>query len=816
MHALSPSLAPLSALHQFVCWFAVPIPDKPGKFNKFPCHWKTGEVIDAQDPANWTDAATALASYAQWDRGHGCGIGFVFTEADPYFFMDIDACLLPPHADGTPSDWSPLAKELMGRLPGACMEISHSGKALHVFGRYTSLPEHANKNPPLGLELYHAKRFVALTMNGITGDLDTDCTASLALIIPQYFTPSATGVFAAWTSEPVAEWKGPTDDNDLIAKALKSGTKSAAAVFGDGGAVTFAHLWEADADVLGKKFPSDKGADFDHSSADQTLANHLAFWTGKDCERMERLMRASGLARPKWDIHRSYLGQTILKACAFVGKVATGKKEAEPVLLPIADPATLATNAGAAGRKLRDRAEYMGALEQLDYFAGLYFLADQCLIYDLRRNSLLKKSTFDVVYGGYLFVIDAMGQAKPTASAWDAYTLSRVHAPVIVDDICFRPEIPSGAVVTEGGRALVNSYVPYECPSREGDVSPFIDLVTRQFPVERDRRIILNYMASAAQNPGVKFQWWPVLQGTKGNGKTAIVSAMRYVAGEHYSHLPNAHAMARDGMKFNSWVFRKLFIGVEEISLQNKRDFLDEFKIIVTNDRIPLEGKGTNQVTGDNRANGILCTNFKDGVPIDADERRYAILWMGQQCMADLAACGMSGEYFPNYWKWFRGGGAAHIAHFLKTFPIEAELDPAHLAHWAPKTSSTAEAIQASLGRAEQEIQNAIGEGLPGFAGGWVSSLYLDHLLTRIRAPIPRNRRREMMKALGYDHHPMLEGGRTNSVVAPDNVKPVLYLRAGHLALNMTLPAEIAAAYSKAQQPGAELQEQAAVIKAFG
>lgn len=815
MHALSPSLAPLTALPQFVCWFAEPIPDKPGKFNKFPCRWDTGEVIDAQDPKNWTDAATALANHARWDRGHGSGAGFVFTEADPYFFLDIDACLLPPHPDGTPADWSPLAKELTARLAGACMEISHSGKALHVFGRYTALPEHANKNPPLGLELYHARRFVALTMNGLTGSIDLDCTASLGLIIPQYFTPSATGVFASWTSEPVPEWKGPADDADLIAKALKSGQRSAAAAFGDGAAITFKALWEADADVLGKKFPSEKGADFDHSSADQTLANHLAFWTGKDCERMERLMRQSGLARLKWDIHRSYLGQTILKACAFVGKVAAGRAEPPPVVLPAPDPEVLASNAGAAGRTLRAGAEYMGPVEQLAYFAGLYFMADQAKIYDLRRNAVMSKASFDVVYGGHLFVLDPIG-SKTTPSAWDAYTLSRVNTPIIVDDLCFRPEIPSGTVITDGGRTLVNSYVPYFCPAREGDVSPFMDLLERMFPVEMDRRIFLNWCASFAQNPGIKFQWWPVLQGTKGNGKTAFVAVLRYIAGERYSHLPNAQAMARDGLKFNSWVDRKLFIGVEEISVKNNREFLDEFKVIVTNERIPLEGKGTNQVNGDNRANGILCTNFKDGVPVDPDERRYAVFWTGQQSADDLIRDGMGGEYFPNYWTWFKTGGAAHIAHFLKTFPIEAELDPAGLAHRAPKTSSTGAAIQASLGRAEQEVQNAIAEGLPGFAGGWVSSFYLDALLTRLRFNIPRNRRRDMMKSLGYDWHPVLPDGRTNAPVTPDNVKSVLYVRTGHIALNITTGVAVADAYSKAQAPGAELQEQAAVVKAFG
>lgn len=813
MPALPPPLAPLSALRQFVCWFAAPIEHKPGKFNKFPCHPLTGEVIDAQDPANWTDAATAFANHARWDRGHGSGVGFVFTEADPYFFLDIDACLIPAEGDALAA-WSPLALELLARLPGCAVEVSHSGRGLHVFGRAT-LPPHANKNQPLGLELYTARRFVALTGAQAQGSIETDATASLQLIAAQYFQPSATGVAADWTCEPVAEWAGPVTDEDLIAAALKAGQRSAQAAFGDGGGVTFKALWEADTDVLGKRWPGEGGKAYGASEADQTLADHLAFWTGRDCERMERLMRASALARPKWDTHRSYLGQTILKACAFVGKVATGRAAPEPMHVPPPDPETMAAAAQASGRKLRDRAEYMGPVDQLAHFAGCYYLVEQNEVFDLNRNAIMTKSNFDVVYGGYLFVMDPLG-SKTTTSAWEAFTQSRVNSPLMVEGLCFRPKLAPGALVMEGNKAFVNSYVPYDCPVTEGDASPFLDLIARQLPIELDRRIFLSYLASFAQNLGTKFQWWLVLQGTKGNGKTAIVAIMRYIAGEQYSHLPNAHAMARDGLKFNSWIDRKLFIGVEEIAVSNKREFLDEFKVVVTNERMSLEGKGTNQVTGDNAANGILCTNLRDGVPIDADERRYAVLWMAQQCEADLTRDGMDGEYFPNWWNWFRDGGDAIIAGYLKSYAVEAALDPAGLAHRAPKTSSTPGAIQASLGRAEQEVQNAAAEGRPGFAGGWVSSCFLDQMLERIRAAVPRNRRRDMMAALGYVTHPALMDGRTNGVVQPDNSKPVLYLRAGHLALNLMIPLDIARAYSKAQEPGADDAVHSNIVKAFG
>lgn len=807
MITLPPALEPLTAFPQFVGWIAVRNEEKPGTFHKFPINVVTGSVIDAQDPAHWTDYTTAAAHAARWDRGHGGGVGFVFTDADPFYFLDIDKCLEP----GPPAAWSPLALELLARLPGAAVEVSHSGRGLHVFGRYADLPEHAKKNTPLGLELYHNKRFVALTGTGATGWAGVDHTAQLALLCPQYFTPSPTGEFAGWTSEPAAEWSGPADDDDLIAKALKSGQRSAAVAFGGGDTITFKTLWTADVETLAKRWPGEGAKPFGQSEADQTLANHLAFWTGKNCERMERLMRASGLMREKWDTHRSYLGQTILKACGFVGKVATARAAPDPVVMP-ADPVALEATAAATGRSLRAGAEYMGAMEQLAHFAGCYFISDDAKIYVLSRNQIMAKASFDVIFGGHLFVLDPLG-SKTTASAWDAFTQSRVNNPVIVDAMCFRPLLAPGVIIQEGGREYVNTYVPYYCPVMDGDVAPFLDLLARQFPIEWDRRILLNWFARFAQTPGYKFMWWPVIQGVKGNGKTFLISVLRYIAGQHYTHLPNSHAIARDGLKFNNWITRKLLLGIEEINLAHKRDFLDELKVVVTGEQIATEGKGAEQITSDNAANGIIATNHRHGVPIDDDERRYAVFFMAQQKVEDLARDHMDGDYFPQLIAWFKAGGAAIIAGYLKTYAIEAELDPAGLAHRAPKTSTFNAAVQASLGQAEQEILDAIEEGRPGFAGGFVSSKYLDILLDTIRAKIPRNQRRDMMNRLGYDWHPTLIEGRTNDTVTPDAGKPKLYLKKGHLAFNLTSPALIAKAYSEAQIPKTAANDP---VKAFG
>jgi hypothetical protein len=804
MRELPPALLALNSHRQFVVYRLVPSA-RPGKMDKLPCDWRNGSVASAHNPAIWTDFATAAGSLAN----NGChGVGFVFTATDPFWFLDIDGALQP---DNT---WSPLAVDLCQRLAGAAVEVSQSGRGLHIIGSGTP-PPHGCKNIPLGLEFYSSLRFVALTSINAAGDAGADCTAVLASIVPHFF-PVGAGATAGpdeWTTEPVAEWDGPSDDDDLIRRALASGDRSAAAAFGGEG-VTFRDLWEANADALARKWPGDKGA-YDASSADASLAAHLAFWTGKNCERIRDLMYRSALVRDKWELRGDYyLPRTILRACGVSSEVAKGTSKP----LPAAPSPEVAASVGIT---LRDAGEFMGVDGQLSHFAGCVYVRADDKVYT-PDGDLLNQSRFDATYGGYQFIMDAQGQ-KLSTSAWEAFTRNRVYKAPRCHVLCFRPEQPSGALIHEEGRVLLNTYVPIQTKRIAGDASRFTDFIAKLLPVERDRQILLTYLASMVQNPGYKFQWWPVLQGAEGNGKSLILRALSFAIGNRYTHLVDVHKMAKVGNNFNGWIQGNLFVGVEEIYVADRRDFLEAFKATVTNDRLPVEKKGVDQFTGDNRVNGLLLTNHRDGVPINVDGRRYAIFYTAQQCAADVERDGMGGAYFPDFYDWLRGRkaygdlgpdyGYAVINEFLATYPLAAEFDPAGFCTRAPETSSTAAALIASRGRAEQEVAEAIEQGRPGFANGWVSSKAVDDLLERIRAAVPRSKRREMLVQLGFDYHPHLPDGRTNVVVQPDNAKPRLYVRRGHIVSNITNPADIAKRYQADQSPGAVTEAEKAFAK---
>lgn len=810
---LPPPLAPLAVYPQFVAWRIEQRLNSAGLLvpTKVPYSPITGYGASSADPSHWGTYDQAVKHQQAMGMD---GIGFVFTERDPFFFLDIDKSL----QNGA---WSMLSQELCARFPGAAVEVSWSGTGLHIIGSCTKGFVHGSRNDVLHLEFYTKERFVALTGTQASGSVLTNMDAAVAPLVTQFFTKTVGDRATEWTSVPVAEWRGPADDGELITKAMLSAGNSAAAVMGSVTQPTFADLFTANADVLALRWPPNpnSGDRFNHSDADQSFANMLAFWTGKDCERMERIMRVSGLMRAKWDLRTEYLSDTILNACGFVRNVYQQRESASPT--PAGPPVTAEEVIEAGFEPRHALGTIVLANMQMGHFAGCIYVTslNKVLTPD---GDLLDQARFNVHYGGHTFALSADNRAT-TTSAWTAFTESGHFSTPIAHRLCFRPEHGSVGIILDSGKRLANAYYPAETEMTEGDASPFLNHVQKMLPHGRDAEILLHYMASVKQNPGMKAQWWPVIQGAEGNFKSFFLTIMAFAVGSHYSHMPNMEKMVNGKSNFNGWIERKLFLGLDEVYASNRREFFEGFKTTVTNRVLPIEGKGIEELTGDNRANGVIVTNWQDGVPIVGKSRRFAPFFCAQQTPEDMLRDGMTASYILNLKNWLLGiGDHAHhgpdyglrvMNWYLSHKVLEAELDPNQLSIRCPETTATKTAILAGQGRVEQEIVEAIEEERPGFAGGWVSSIYLDRLMKDLRHSVAYQKRRELMQSLGYDYHPALPDGRANNAVMPDAGKPRLFVKLGSIQhLNLTEGHSVGRAYTEAQNRAAGERSAAGLV----
>ena len=618
----------------------------------------------------------------------------------------------------------------------------------------------------------------------------------LAATLSDYMTLAEPppNVRAEVTMVPRPDWSGPSDDDELFGLMLKA-RQSVGVAFGTRCPVD--RLFPGDPHVTHEFFNGDE------SARDAAVFQHLAFWTGGHGERMERMARRTIWVRPKWDERDDYLPRTIAKACALQTDVYSRPAVSAPPPPPSEaewDHRTELSAEEDVPPAPLPKGTSIQADQYARFFEGVVHVHERDgVLWSQRHGRFLSRAGFQAVYGRRHFEISAVSSIKtekPIDDAWGAVYRNQFWQCPVADSTAFRPEIAPGALIREEGHTLLNTWVPVKIDCTPGDVSIFVDHVARLVPNDVDRAKLMAYMAACAQYPGKKFQWAPLLQGCEGNGKTFLGSCVSHAVGLRYTHVPNAGDISN---KFNMWLDRKLFIVVEEIYVVDRRETLDALKPLITNERIEIQGKNANQVTGDNRANFMLFTNHKDAYPKTKRDRRIAPFFTAQQTMEDIVTSGMGGDYFPNLWNWAkRGGGYAAINHFLHTYDIPDELNPATQMHRAPTTTSTDEAISESLSPHAREVLDAL-DVLLGFKGGWVSSMAAKAMWEAKHLRVP-SQCDKIMGEIGFTRHPCLpDRGRTNNNVNPDGGRPYLYVREDGPLIGLRDAAEIANRYSRAQ-----------------
>ncbi|MFC4447488.1 hypothetical protein [Halorussus aquaticus] len=270
---------------QWVCWREQTRGDKQ---TKVPVNPHTGRFASATDDETWGSFETAR-EYAV--DGSANGLGFVFCNDDPFVGVDLDDARDPETE--TPTDW---AKSIIDEL-NSYTEISPSGTGYHVLIE-GELPPGRNRRGDV--ELYETARFFTVTANHVeTTPTDIiERTTALAGVYADHVadedepentdsernTESSDGDDEPTETETSSIEASTSPNEALSDEALLARARAAS------NSAKFEQLWRGDT----------HGYD-SQSEADMALACLLAFWTGGDTHRMDRLFRRSGLMREKWD-----------------------------------------------------------------------------------------------------------------------------------------------------------------------------------------------------------------------------------------------------------------------------------------------------------------------------------------------------------------------------------------------------------------------------------------------------------------------------------------------------------------------------------
>jgi putative DNA primase/helicase len=263
---------------------------------KLPINPAGGAKARTNDPSTWGTFESASKMAYRYD-----GIGFMFSDEDPFTVVDLDHCM---DETGTIKDE---ARTIVNDL-NSYSEISTSGKGVHVIidARKPGLRCRESKLHP-DIEIYEKLRFLVVTGDIVPGSLGTIQPAQNELDA-LYFSIFGTDKGEDSKADKMAAGSGlALSDEEILVKAAKA----------------------KNGDMFGRLMAGD-ASDYhnDLSSADMGLLNILAFWTGKDQAQMDRIYRISSLYRDKWDEDRpggTYGSKSIQKACDDTMEVYTRK-----------------------------------------------------------------------------------------------------------------------------------------------------------------------------------------------------------------------------------------------------------------------------------------------------------------------------------------------------------------------------------------------------------------------------------------------------------------------------------------------------------
>ena len=389
--------------------------------------------------------------------------------------------------------------------------------------------------------------------------------------------------------------------------------------------------------------------------------------------------------------------------------------------------------------------EILTSEEQKTWFKGCYFITAFGKIFG-PNGRLMNATQFNGEYGGKQFIINSVG--KLTNEAFQAATRSTMWTIPKVDHLRFVPEHPSGEIVEdELGRKGVNTYRPAVIKHKPGEIYPFLRHMELLLPDENDRKILFDYIAHNIKYPGHKIPWAPLIQSEEGAGKGVIKTLMSHAMGGPYVHTPNAKELVESGSKFNAWMRNKLFIVVDEIRVDERRDMIEVLKPMISEAEIEIQGKGDNQEKEDNYSNWIFFSNYKDAIPIRKNGRRFSIFYSAIQSVDDLQQRQMNDDYFNRLYSWLDNDGAEFVTDWFMNYAIDRGALPMR----APVTSSTEEAMRQSRGPIDEAIMNAVEDQLPGFRGGWISTLAVISRLRTVGIKQPTQRTVErILENLGY------------------------------------------------------------------
>jgi hypothetical protein len=279
-------------------------------------------------------------------------------------------------------------------------------------------------------------------------------------------------------------------------------------------------------------------------------------------------------------------------------------------------------------------------------------------IFDQHRDRFyLSKQSFDDFRNAYMNVQVEAGQKadgtpvlKRLGAFWLEHSARRQY-----ERIAFEPEV-------ELPREVYNLWRGFKFDPAPGDWSLYRAHLLENVCAGAQEHFdyLIRWMARAVQHPGEPGGTAVVMRGDPGVGKSFAVKQFGRLFGEHYLPVTNpSHLLGN----FNAHLRDCVLLFGDEAFYAGDKKHESVLKMLITEDKLTIEGKGQDVEQSPNYTHLILASNSSWVAPMDIKDRRFFVLDVAAHHAKDRA-------YFGAIAAQLESGGYAALLHDLKAMDL--------------------------------------------------------------------------------------------------------------------------------------------------
>ena len=709
-----------------------------------------GSSTDAKTWSTYDEAADAhmLGDYD--------GLGFVLGEG--LHGIDLDDC-----RDPVTGLLNSLALEVLEKVQGYA-EVSPSGTGIKIFTP-TNLDGSRTKKE-MGVELYRDGRYFTVTGHVL------DMSHAVVPLVVQDLGWLVEMIWAETMSADAEEralelYKRPLDDWELdrvVDEVLvhmdpdcgyEEWLKIGAALHHQGGGdVDWLQAWDEWSAVSGKwveGYCADKWDSFSEQRVVGrgaiTLASllHMTKEKRHEAELSERdvLMQAFGVEIDACTDPRE-LQEKIAAKIAHTPALSDVERELLAASLQqkskdLGVKMPMATVRGWVRAKGR-----AGNASMPDWAEAWIYVTDGDKFFNLQTKQEVTPQGFRALYNR-LMPLNQEGNREKA----DQYALEQWGMKVV----SHKAYMPSAQETFEMfGLEWANMYRPESVPEVPGvmsaDDTAAIDTVKLHLDTylgdQRERELLLSFIAWNVQHPGVKVRWAPYIHGVPGDGKSFFSELVAVAMGGQNVRMLNGSTLESN---FTDWAVGYAMVAIEEMKQHghNRYDIMNRVKPVITNTTIEVHPKGKASYTAPNVSNYMIFSNYLDGAPVDEGDRRY--MFLSSQLTSERARELTEAGYFKTLFDAVQGHAGA-IRKWLLSYALHPEFDANGR---APDTAVKNTVIEMSKSDLECAAEELIENGIDGVCRDVISSAHFTRALTVSGAEAPSTTRvNSLLTKLGF------------------------------------------------------------------